>query len=497
MKRKIPAIMFSQHPDHASVPFWHKRALIKTHDELKECFVLLSELALQEVMWDWEGKLVDDSVIERLLSKYPEFFMHKHIGKDVFLTFRVPNPRIESGYRLGRAFMVILAAEEIAKQAGIASRPLFEVILPMTETATEMISLRESFKRIAEATHSSFSPNKNGGNTLEVIPIFESVESILRSPSILTEYVTLSKKTFNEPVPYIRPFLARSDPALNPGIVATTLAIKRALSDYAELEETLGISLFPITAPGALPFRGGLTPDTATDFLDEFSGIRTLVIQGAFQYDYPKAKVAKALTLIEKKMLSVRTKRVNKTQVPKIEKAIRLFASHYQEAVEAIAPHISALAPYIPVRRERVQHIGLFGYSHRVGKHALPRAIGFTAAGYSLGIPPELYGLGSALEVARREGLHSVVEELYPGLKTAIRRAGKFLRKKSIQEVGGTISKKDIDTIEKFIGGSLGPQTDEEKEHELLVGRIIKRFRLGANPHDLIEQASILRKSIG
>ncbi|OGG23739.1 phosphoenolpyruvate carboxylase [Candidatus Gottesmanbacteria bacterium RIFCSPLOWO2_01_FULL_43_11b] len=491
MKRKIPSIMFSQHPDHASVPFWHKRALIKTHDELKECFVLLSQLAGQEVMWDWEGKLVDDSVIERLLSRYPEFFAKNHIGRDVFLTFRVPNPRIESGYRLGRAFMVILAAEEIAKEAGVGARPLFEVILPMTETATEMISLRESFKRIAEATHSSFSPSKNGGSTLEVVPIFESVESILQSPLILKEYLAISKKTFNEPVSYIRPFLARSDPALNSGIVATTLAIKQALSDYVELEKSLGVRLYPITAPGALPFRGGLTPDSVADFLDEFCGIRTLVIQGAFRYDYPKAAVQKALSYIQQKLHKTKVKRVSKSQTKEIHRAIQLFESHYKKSIDAVAPNISALAVYIPSRRERVQHIGLFGYSRQVGKHALPRAIGFTAAGYSLGIPPEFFGLAAALDEAKRQGLLEIVHEFYPGIKTAIRKAGRYVAKTS------TLSNKERNTIEKFISQSLGPQTRSEKEHELLVSRIISEFRKGNNPHDLIEKAAILRKSIG
>src|SRR3989344_1855532 len=117
--RKIPKIMYSQHPDHAGRPFWHSETLIKTHQELEECYQLFNEFGGEEIMWDWEGKLVDDSVIERLMTDYHAFFSKRQIGKDVFVTFRVPNPRIESGYRLGRAFMVILAAHDLTHSIGV------------------------------------------------------------------------------------------------------------------------------------------------------------------------------------------------------------------------------------------------------------------------------------------------------------------------------------------------------------------------------------------
>ncbi len=54
--------MFSQHPDHAGKPFWHRRKFIATHNELKECYLMYKNLGADEVMWDWEGKLVDESV---------------------------------------------------------------------------------------------------------------------------------------------------------------------------------------------------------------------------------------------------------------------------------------------------------------------------------------------------------------------------------------------------------------------------------------------------
>jgi phosphoenolpyruvate carboxylase len=46
-------------------------------------------------MWDCEGKEVDSYVVKKLLSRYGEFFNEKILGKDLFLTLRVPNPTVE------------------------------------------------------------------------------------------------------------------------------------------------------------------------------------------------------------------------------------------------------------------------------------------------------------------------------------------------------------------------------------------------------------------
>ncbi|WP_243670001.1 phosphoenolpyruvate carboxylase [Methanoculleus chikugoensis] len=47
----------------------------------------------------------------------------------------------------------------------------------------------------------------------------------------------------------------------------------------------------------------------------------------------------------------------------------------------------------MPERRKRKLHIGLFGYARSTGGITLPRAIKFTAALYSIGLPPEVLGL--------------------------------------------------------------------------------------------------------
>src|SRR5690242_2438934 len=121
--RKFPTFMVSQHPDNASKPFWHHDAYIRDHDEVKELYFAYSQLNATEYKWDWEGKFVDESVFERLISEYPSYF-HKHqLGKDKFLTYRLPDFRVETEFRLGRALMGIINAAGLAKTIGFHSPP--------------------------------------------------------------------------------------------------------------------------------------------------------------------------------------------------------------------------------------------------------------------------------------------------------------------------------------------------------------------------------------
>ncbi len=235
-------------------------------------------LGAEEVMWDWEGKHVDQAVVEKLLSGHGDSFARRPLGCETFLTFRVPNPRVEPGYRIGQAFLTILAGRQIASELSLPADPLFEVILPMTETAAEIVSLEEQFRSVAELAANSLGMASKRPAEFRVIPLFESVEVMLGVGDILREYLRSTKR---RPA-YLRPFLARSDPALNSGIVPTTLAIKLALSEFARLEKETGIAMYPIIAPGSLPFRGGLRPRQVRQFLSEFAGVKTVVVQSAF-----------------------------------------------------------------------------------------------------------------------------------------------------------------------------------------------------------------------
>jgi len=501
MKRKIPATMASQHPDHANAPYWHNDPFITVQHEYEETYLAYSDLGIDEYKWDWEGKLVDESVMERLLGSYYQYFKDNPLGKAKFLTFRLPNPKAETEFRLARAFMNLLSAAALTKKVGLYSPPLFEVILPMTESAEEMIAIQEAFKDISDLKHELLRFNGAAIENLEVIPLFEQVDTIIHSDEILEKYLQMYKKRFKKTPEYLRPYTARSDPALNSGIVPTVIAIKIALSRYKKLAKKLGIKLFPIIGTAMLPFRGGLRPDDVESFVNEYQGMRTALIQSGFRYDFDKETVKEGIqklaTLLPKgeaRDISTQEEKVLISMIPAFEKA-------YREVIEDSASLINTLAGMLPRRRERVQHIGLFGYSRGMGKVTLPRAIGFTAALYSIGIPPELIGTGRGLKKISKADL-KVLEKTYLNFRKDILAAGRYLNKENLEKISKKYPKlkkieEDISALEDYLGEKFEPQTLEEKEHQILTSKIASGLDKKEKLTDLIVRAAKLRRSLG
>ena len=115
--RKIPATMATQHPDNALPAYWdqHQDPFISAYQEISEAVHCFDELNVTEYMWDWEGKHADAAVIDRLFSEYLDYFKKNQLGKEKFLTFRIPNIWEEKGYNLLQAMTVILSSEDFAR----------------------------------------------------------------------------------------------------------------------------------------------------------------------------------------------------------------------------------------------------------------------------------------------------------------------------------------------------------------------------------------------
>ncbi len=501
IKRIIPATMASQHPDHANAPYWHDDPFITVQHEYEETYLAYSDLGIDEYKWDWEGKLVDESVMERLLSNYYQYFKDNPLGKAKFLTFRLPNPKAETEFRLARAFINLLSAAALAKKVGLHTPPLFEVILPMTEIAEEMIAIQEAFTEISDLKHELLRFNNSPIEELEVIPLFEQVDTIIHSDEILEKYLEMYKKRFKKTPEYLRPYTARSDPALNSGMVPTVLAIKIALSRYQKLSKKLNIPLFPIIGTAMLPFRGGLRPDDVASFVNEYQGMRTALIQSGFRYDFDKEVVKKGIKDLhellpkgEVRVVSPKEEKILITLIPAFEEA-------YRSVIEEIAPLINTLSAMLPKRRERVQHIGLFGYSRGMGKVTLPRAIGFTAALYSIGIPPELIGTGRGLKKTNKDE-QKVLEKHYLNFKKDVVNAGRYLNKENLDKLAKEYPElknvqEDVAALEEYFGEKLEPKTLEEKEHQILASKLVDKLDKKENLTDLIVRTAKLRRSLG
>lgn len=501
IKRKIPATLATQHPDHGAKPYWHYEAYISTQFEAEETYLAFSELGIEEYKWDWEGKLVDESILERLFSTYYKFFKKNPLGVDTFLTFRLPNPKVETEFRIGRAFMNLASAASIAKHFELPSPPLFEVILPMTEGPEEMLSIQLAYKQMHLLTHPLY--RLEGILTIpRIIPLFEDVNTIINSDKILEKYLNSYKKAFKRLPPYMRPYMARSDPALNFGIVPTVLAIKIGLSRYLKLEKKLNIPLYPMIGAATLPFRGGLNPLKIDKFIEEYKGIRTTTIQSAFRYDFDKTKVKTAIAKLNKLLPLGKADSISAKEEKILQDLIPFFEEPYRETIEGISTMINKVASYFPRRRERVQHTGLYGYSRGVGKVKLPRAIGFTGALYSIGVPPELIGSGRGLKKVQKLGHLDLIKKYYKFIKEDLIEAGRHLNKENLAKLSSQSEEwkkiaEDILNIEEIFNIKLGPKTEEEIKHASVSRKILALLNKNENPQKEIEKAAVLRHSLG
>jgi len=505
-----PTTMATQHPDNAGVPWWRKDAFIPTQDEIEELLLLFKDLPIDEYMWDWEGKYVDEAVGEKLFSRAREFFQKKPLGEDVHLTYRIPAWDAGKTHRAARAFMNVLSLADLAQEIGLPRPPVTEMFLPLTTSADQPIGARKAFRETADYHRSVFHHSKEDAHHLldliNVTPLVEDIDSLFSIENILEPYwkeLVKEKKDLKKRGQ--RLFLARSDPAMNSGLVPAVLAVRAALSTANELAERMGFVVHPILGTGSLPFRGSVNPTYTKTFLDQYAGTRTYSIQSAFRYDYPLDQVKKALIEIKKEAPRREAPRMSAAERTQLKSLAALFETHWKPTIESLAELINQVAQFIPPRRERLQHIGLFGYSRGIGAVKLPRAIGFTCALYSLGIPPELIATGRGLKAAKKARLLPLLEKHYPALRDDLKHAGKFLNRENVELLAREHPtfrgiQEDIAAIEEILGLELGPEKPHHIIHRNLTSTIF--HRLHGTPDDQaltndIVNAGILRCSLG
>ncbi len=327
------------------------------------------------------------------------FFKEQRLGSDLFLTLRVPNPTVEKT----EAKILLETLESIPRSFDTAKlfygddiAPIFEVILPMTASARcidriyryyadYVIGKKDRPFREGDITISEWI-GEFGPERINVIPLFEDRDNMLGAPAMVREYLA------DKPdVTHQRVFLARSDPAMNYGLVAAVLLNKMALARLDTLSKEIGVAIYPIVGVGSAPFRGNLTPTTVQRVIREYPGAHTFTIQSSFKYDHPPEAVIKAVSQLKNRKTTRPTPLDEKRCLALIDR----YSDRFREEVMRLAPVINEAAAHVPERRKRKLHIGLFGYSREMSGVKLPRAIKFTAALYSIGIPPELLGLSA------------------------------------------------------------------------------------------------------
>jgi phosphoenolpyruvate carboxylase len=487
---KIPRCMSTQHPDNVATPFFAGEGVLAGEDEIKEAYYVFSALGCEEQMWDCEGKEVDAFVVKKLLTKYEAYFREHVLGEDVFVTLRVPNPEVEKA----EAKILLETLESIPRSYDAARLfyerdvcPIFEVILPMTSSHKALNRVYLFYKNfVAGKQYERIYPGdvtiaewigEFRPEEINIIPLLEDEKSILGAAEIISNYLR------DKSIDCQRIFLARSDPALNYGMVSAVLLNKVALQRLGRVQEELGVELYPIIGVGSAPFRGNFSPPRVEGCLEGYPSVQTFTLQSAFKYDYPQNEVLSAVNKIK------RAKRGRALPIEE-DRALGIaerFSSEYSRDVALLAPLVDRLSRHIPRRRARKLHIGLFGYprSHRGIK--LPRAITFCAALYSVGLPPELLGVA-----ALREKDLDYLSEVYRGFELDMRDAVRYFSVDGLRLVPERLADKLREAAKRFGDG-------RDEAHAEAVKEVINALGGGDVPglEEKILHAAWLRRFLG
>ncbi|MDG7039058.1 MAG: phosphoenolpyruvate carboxylase [Nitrososphaerota archaeon] len=513
--RKIPATMATQHPDNATMPDWAEGRIIEGEKEIEEAYLAYSKYGCREVMWDAEGKDVDMQVLRKFFSIYGDFFKKNRIGHDIFLTYRIPNPMAESVEKKNFSEMLetIPKFNDVYRAFYGKDVPFMEVILPLTRSSDDLLRVHNYYKTVVadkeKVDIGGITVAKWLGTidpkSIEVIPLFEDMGSLLSAGQIIGKYIDSVRPR------YMRVFVARSDPALNYSMISAVLLAKLAISSFKDVEEKYGIPIYPIIGAGSLPFRGHLSPDNIYHFLEEYPGLDTVTIQSAYRYDYPypSRSIGELNSMIPYSL----KKPMDADAAAELVKIIRHVSDSYQRRVESMAGLINQISLYVPRRRARKLHIGLFGYSRRMGRVKLPRAITFVAALYSIGLPPEILGLDAVLQL--KEASFNILKEYYVNYKKDLEMACKYLnpallddlqeaqlyngivRRYSLRNMMDMV-KRDMDALDA-LGIRVGPSTNEERRHlnltkNLLISIVDGQSEMAGRE---ISAMGMLRRSLG
>ena len=515
--------MSTQHPDNANVPEWNTGQIIDGTAEILEAHFAYENLGCQEVMWDAEGKDVDTRVVRKLLTQYKDFFTAHTIGEDVRLTYRIPNPSIEVVEK--KVFVETLQNIPVAYDVASSfyqkeTTPIFEVILPFTTDSKELIMLRNYYKKVIIADEEvmldgavsvkdwvgEFKP-KN----IQVIPLVEDFDSLFAVDQIVQPYIDAAKPRS------LRVFLARSDPALNYGVLCAVLLTKIPLSKLKILEKTQNVAIHPIIGAGSKPFRGHLSPSNIERFFQEYRGVSTVTIQSAFRYDYPIEQVKECVKLLNEKLPNGEPVAIPQQEEAKLLSILQKSRQYYESSIENLAPLINSVASYVPPRRARKLHIGLFGYSRNVAGVSLPRAITFAAALYSIGVPPEFVGCNVLEELSDEE--LELMRKHYINMSNDFSSVGGYVAWQNINmlmenhekaaerarmnadklKIGLAKILGDLKAVEETLNIRLGPRSLTDKRHENFVNNFLIAYleREDSEAKTALAEAAKLRRCLG
>lgn len=469
--------MATQHPDSASkyVPIQEEPA-----ETLEALTPQPDGLGIEEVMIDFEGKMTPYHQTAEVAHKLIDAGLTP--GKDVFITPRISSATEETVFRQIMALMSIIEADYDIMRAR-RDGCIKEIILPMVKGADDLLDMRRRIADVLALGHKEFNLSKDP-NSIQIIPLLETVPTILDFPSFYMDYLNQAKEK-NIKTNYLRFMIGRSDSALTFGLVPSALSAKLIVEKTFRIGMKSGFKVYPVIGGGALPFRGHISLENIENIYKDFRGVRTVTIQSGLRYDHDIKETKKLINSLRQNLSQeVAPEMLNEDDVGFIKNIICLFSSSYIKYFKKIVDVTVQVSDLLPKQRDRLTRKSPVGYARSsdpisvlekyctnekvralmkeqedVKFEFLPRAIAFTGALYSMGLPPEFLGLGSGLDLCMKifgkDGIDRLCD-VFTGLKKDIEFASNYLYFPTCEKFFGKDFcdeiKKEIVNIEKYLG---------------------------------------------
>jgi len=388
---EVPRLMCTQHPD--------STVKVTAQMEVEEAVASFTTYGCDEVMVDYEGKLTPYSQPREVVKAAVEAGLP--LGEGFTITVRLPNPRLEGEERL---VLALTAAALANKYAGavLGVQAVKWLVVPMLEDPKEIISVRSAALSVWKALEAGGEPR--------LVPLLESVESHMRTGEYLSALAQLYGDRLEEHP--LRVFVGKSDAAVMSGHVASALSVKYALWEAARFSRERGIVVAPIVGMGSPTFRGGLNnPSLVSLEVKAYKGFATATVQSAVRYDSQPSACRSVVERLRSECC-----------VPPdpvegdVSSILREAARWYASTLRRYADIVRLYAKEVPQTRDRLLWTE-YGRSLRIdgAELSLPRAITFTAAWYSLGLPPTFLDAPYILQLAREDRLDHLLR-LLPNL---------------------------------------------------------------------------------